>query len=450
MTEFKKQVKTFAGKVTIQDIQEEFDRLITGINNAVNTINSMNGIADLDFTKGSNRLSSKNYTLTLGSLKQVLNLYDGTVLGGTCVNINGACKTFPLLYVSRDKGIIHLKDQYLQANDKAIDLFFNPDTKDIGFPAGDWTEVDSSGAGEVYTDLKTNNDWGSMSCDKNASDAYKITSRSGEYFVPQDNPVLGMNAPFEITWTFPNKRTLQQVVFGVQLGTDSSQFIYPNNYYTISTLEGTVLKEQSIVGQYTGNQTISIDTGTINVKTNGIKITCTTRSNNTMANMTVLQPVYHHSLAVQVAAKQEYTYEGTPTQSGIEDLTGYERIAMLDWKRGYYNLNTTDDDILCLPDNMPALNITATQFTNTGKIPLNNSSKACFFIPCCQFAGEGAARTVELQGTTISRFGGDGHKSNSWIWAYNPIWVPSNLAITVTGNWNKMLNYKMVSKGEQT
>lgn len=448
MTEYKKQVKTFAGKVTIQDIQQEFDRLITGINNAVNTINSMNGIAELDFTKGSNRLSSKNYTLTLGSLKQVLNLYDGTVLGGTCVNINGACKVFPLLYVSRDKGIIHLKDQYLQANDKAIDLFFNPDTKDIGFPAGDWTEVTpTGGAGEVYQNLTSNNDWGSITANANSTEAYKATTSNGV----QDQ----MYNIFPWTWTFPEQRTLIKFIasFLIVGQLQSNQWMK----LRVETLDGRLVKDITLDAN-SGHQAVisntictewNIDTGVINIpNTNGITI----KRIGTDSNGGALKflGMYLYDFGIQVEGASQAEIEGTPTQQGIDDLTGYKRIALLDWKRGFDILNTTEDNILCLPDNMPVLNITATQFTNTGKIPLNNSSKSCFFIPCCQFAGEGAVRTVELQGTTISRFGGDGHKSNSWIWAYNPIWIPSNLAITVTGNWNKMLNYKMVLQGEQT
>ena len=417
MVEYKSLVKKFSGKVSIEDIQEEFNRLVNAINDMVDTINDMNELQDQDFTKGTVKLASQNYTLTLGSLKQVLNLYDGVTIGGTCINENGYCKLFPSLYVSKDYGIKQIPESLLSPNTYATDLYFNPDTEQVGFPAGEVVEV-VSGSENTYANLTNNNEFGSITSSANSPNAYKATGTGWTVDVG--------NGPSSVTWTwtFPKECTI------TSLGTiDFSPTV---NWLTftgqVKTLEGVVL--------YTLQDNTMTPGIPLPVKTRGLQITF---------NGTFIQgTIGFKSLSLKVKADELEIDPSTIIEQGIQDLTGFNKIAMLDWKRdGVKTLNTTNDDLLLIPKTIPILNMTPTHFTVDGSIPLDNSTKGAFWVPCTSFAGSGTTQYATIEGVVVNKVVGGGHRSNGWLWCYNPIWIPKDLSLSLTGGCNKALQYKM-------
>lgn len=94
-------VKNFKGIVKISDVQAEFDTLVQNINNAVDTYNSVDGIENIDYTKAGSTLAPLGYTLTIGGLKQFMELYDGYCFGcrvfktgqNSCIPTNGVLVT---------------------------------------------------------------------------------------------------------------------------------------------------------------------------------------------------------------------------------------------------------------------------------------------------------------------------------------------------------------------
>lgn len=81
-------VRNFRGQVKISDVQDEFNNLVDGINNMVNSYNAaVDTTETVDYTKGGTTLAPIGYTLTIGGLKQVLNLYNNTVLGSEVYKI---------------------------------------------------------------------------------------------------------------------------------------------------------------------------------------------------------------------------------------------------------------------------------------------------------------------------------------------------------------------------
>ncbi len=97
-------VKNFKGIVKLSDIQNEFDTLISGLNNAVDVYNSVEAIEGIDYTKGGTTLAPLGYTLTVGGLRQFMSIYDGCAFGVRVFKTaNNQCKPTNGILVTRDK-----------------------------------------------------------------------------------------------------------------------------------------------------------------------------------------------------------------------------------------------------------------------------------------------------------------------------------------------------------
>lgn len=404
MTDFKNSVKKFSGKVKIADIQAEFDRLVNGINDMVNTINTMNELQEFDFSKGSVRLAGQYDTLTLGALKQVLNLYDGTVLGGKCVNIEGYCKVFPSLYISKDYGVVQIPESVIQPNEYATDLYFNPQTEDIGFPAGEVIDVPgTSGSEQTYTDLNNNNVYGSITSNQNSTNAYLATTSSGLTFYSPNYPnYSGTQVDLIVIWNFPKKVTL--IDCGCNASVDN--YAYPSTL-KVETLEGVDITSSVPVGTTTRGVTVTLHTGAW--KSANIK-----------------------NLYIQVLESHSEVDPTTIIDTGIEDLTGYQKIAMLDWVRGEQILNTTKDYIYAQPDKIPVIKMDTATFTpSQGNGVLNNSSTSLFYL----FRGRSQPTTNPKMNVytdlsnTLTPWLFAGSTIRAYSWSYNPLWIPKGVGI---------------------
>lgn len=119
-------VKNFKGIVKISDIQNEFDNLVTGLNTAVDTYNSIKDIEGVDYTKGGSILAPLGYTLTIGGLKQFMEIYDGCAFGVRVFKTgNNECKP--------TKGVLITKDNIYRIPDNPVTgygtaLYYNPKT----------------------------------------------------------------------------------------------------------------------------------------------------------------------------------------------------------------------------------------------------------------------------------------------------------------------------------
>lgn len=117
MSNYKDLVKNFSGVVHIADIQEEFDRLLKGLATLQGKMNELENVSDLDFTKGKPSLSAKDFTLTLGGLKKILQVYNNKVIEEPIIvklpNETNKYKAFPGLYCDEEVGITQTNDNVL-------------------------------------------------------------------------------------------------------------------------------------------------------------------------------------------------------------------------------------------------------------------------------------------------------------------------------------------------
>lgn len=117
MSNYKDLVKNFSGVVHIADIQEEFDRLLTGLAQLKNKMDELENVSNLNYTKGKPSLSAKDFTLTLGGLKKILQVYNNKVIEEPIIiklpNETNKYKAFPGLYCNEEVGIIQTNDNIL-------------------------------------------------------------------------------------------------------------------------------------------------------------------------------------------------------------------------------------------------------------------------------------------------------------------------------------------------
>lgn len=71
----------FKGQVKIEDVSNQLDLLVDGINSMIDTYNDAGYVTDIDLNDVSPELSPMDYTLSVGGLKKVLDAYDNTVIG---------------------------------------------------------------------------------------------------------------------------------------------------------------------------------------------------------------------------------------------------------------------------------------------------------------------------------------------------------------------------------
>lgn len=128
MSNYKDLVKNFSGVVHIADIQEEFDRLLTGLAQLQSKMEELESVSNLGFTNGKPSLSAKDFTLTLGGLKKILQVYNNkTIEEPIIVKLPGETnkyKAFPGLYCDEEVGITQTNDNVLTlTNSNSIHLY---------------------------------------------------------------------------------------------------------------------------------------------------------------------------------------------------------------------------------------------------------------------------------------------------------------------------------------
>lgn len=170
-------VRNFKGQVKISDVQAEFDALVTSINEAIDAYNSSEYIKDIDYNDASSDIAPIGYTLSIGALKTILNMYQGQVIG---------CKVFEdvsdgnNLIVTNgiyftDRGGIQLPTKVIT---KGKDyLFWNTSTNN--YELGDSSTPSEN---QIFiTNINTNRDiplYNTMTFDNGITENYKIACQN--------------------------------------------------------------------------------------------------------------------------------------------------------------------------------------------------------------------------------------------------------------------------------
>lgn len=241
----------FRGQVKIEDVQGQFDKLVSDINDMIDTYNDAGYVDEIDLNDVSDELSPMDYTLSVGGLRKILDAYDGAIIG---------CKVFPVndaqnLYIT--SGLLLTKDggyklpTAVLQNDGSNSLWFSPSK---GAYKG------SSGIAKETVDftmpaITSNESWGKMSL---------TTTTYGEHKTTNWNNLYGDK--YSKAW-FATKTDDGMIVSGLWSGTLKCDL----NWYWNSFPSQIQAKTLSFVvnkkgGQVGGTLTVDITTSTGDVR----------------------------------------------------------------------------------------------------------------------------------------------------------------------------------------
>ena len=120
-------MKDFKGLVKISDVQNSFNEVVSSINNIVDTYNASAQVLDIDYTKGSSDLGASGYTLSVGGLKRIIEIYQGCAIGCKPFKIdNNHCKV-TAGYVFADNKVYRTYEQDMTGSGST--LYYDLDNK---------------------------------------------------------------------------------------------------------------------------------------------------------------------------------------------------------------------------------------------------------------------------------------------------------------------------------
>lgn len=127
---------TFKGQVKVADVQAAFDDFINRINKMVDTYNATEIVLkNTDLTVGSPTLASTDYTLSVGGIKQLLEAYDGVLIGCRAIRVDSNhVAVTDGIYFTKEKPV-RVKAQVLQGN--SFDIYYSPDKNEVGLISDD-------------------------------------------------------------------------------------------------------------------------------------------------------------------------------------------------------------------------------------------------------------------------------------------------------------------------
>ena len=119
-------VKNFKGIVKVSDVQNEFDKLVQGLNTSVDEYNNIDEVKNIDYNKAGSLLGQLGYTLTIGGLKQFMQIYNGFCFGCKVFKTgNNQCKPTGGILVTEDK-FYRIPTDIVSGHGSM--LFYNPKT----------------------------------------------------------------------------------------------------------------------------------------------------------------------------------------------------------------------------------------------------------------------------------------------------------------------------------
>ena len=251
-------IKDFMGQVKVSDIQAAFDEIVERINRQVDIYNNIAGYGDIDYTKGSPKLSNSGYTLSIGGLKSVINAYEGTLIG---------CKAYKLsdTAVLVSDGLYFKEGQVYRIAGRVVsgqagwdlsDLYYDIDNDTVMFKNGVGSDIVEVNSSWVQPVINSNTSCGVFTASYNNQDAYKITNSEG-FSVSYQSLTGGYFLHPSVSWNLPKEMELSYI----SLTTDLNNPVFGGNI-------GVYVNEEEVYNGAAGNINIPLS----NKKANTIRI----------------------------------------------------------------------------------------------------------------------------------------------------------------------------------
>lgn len=120
--------KVFKGQVKVQDVKDEFERLVNNINTVIDQYNeSLDAISSDLYGEGSSNLAAPGYTLTIGGLKVLMNAYRGCTVGSKVYKVNDTTAVITRgIYFSEDgESVINLPQSSVTINKNTRYVYYD-------------------------------------------------------------------------------------------------------------------------------------------------------------------------------------------------------------------------------------------------------------------------------------------------------------------------------------
>lgn len=160
-------MKDFKGLVKVSDVQSAFNEVVNSINNIIDTYNASARVLDIDYTKGSPDLGASGYTLTIGGLKRVIEIYQGCAIGCKPFKIDDNHCKVTAGYVFTDGTVYRTYEQDMTGRGNV--LYYDIDNKRYSFGAG----ATSSTQSVTIPAITNNNSWGNIYASYNSAVAWR-------------------------------------------------------------------------------------------------------------------------------------------------------------------------------------------------------------------------------------------------------------------------------------
>ena len=205
-------IKDFMGQVKVADVQAAFDEIIDRINKQVDIYNDTAGYGDIDYTKGSPKLSNAGYTLSIGGLKSVIDAYNGTLIGCKVYKLSDTAVLVSDGLYFKDGNVYRINSRVVsgQSDWDLSDLYYDIDNDTVMFKDGTTSGIVEVQTGWSQPTITSNTSCGVFTATYSSQNAYKITTSEG--YTYQDTgtrEIVGGSA--NIAWQFPKSIKISNI-----------------------------------------------------------------------------------------------------------------------------------------------------------------------------------------------------------------------------------------------
>lgn len=180
---------TFRGQVKVSDVQAAFDDFVNRINTIITTYNNTNQLIDsMDLSKGAPTLAAGGYSLSVGGLKKILEMYDGVLLGCRAFRIDETHVAITDGMYITENAAVRINPQILEGD--GYDIYLNTETGELAL-------VDDNTYPQGFTHILQLSNTGGVEYLNEFRDVqlaevpgYKLTIQKRDWgaFIEQDNP----------------------------------------------------------------------------------------------------------------------------------------------------------------------------------------------------------------------------------------------------------------------
>lgn len=316
-------IKDFKGQVKVSDIQAAFDEIVDRINAQIDIYNNAAGLGNIDYTKGSPKLSNAGYTLSIGGLKSVIDAYNGTLIGCKAYRLSDTSALISDGIYFKDGEVYRIDSTVITAEDDwdISDLYYDLDQQTVMFKDGSISSIIEVQTGWTQPTITSNTSCGVFTASYNSQDAFKCTTSEGYTFATAAAHYygVGVTGTATLTWNLPQTIHCNTISFNLAQGIMLIDL--PN---ATASLDAYV--DDEVLSINWGANTITLDRDI-----NKIQIKCTYN------NIRALQ--YTISNLIITGNSNSYAYESGGVITPSDNII---KIAHLNWESGNLILNSID------------------------------------------------------------------------------------------------------------